>query len=297
MAGLRPYAIWDYMWVTQQVLLRRKVRAPHPLGRRRSLLERIEILWRSTLWMRAAVLAVSLGGLLASVTVLSRWPLAFVLGAVVSLLGYAMCMFFEAGPVPDGRCIAAAHDRAKFLASEDDASISSELADRRRWWKLRLVYHQRDRHQAMMSASALGRLLSVFMFSLVLFGQLIGPLVSTAAEVFAPRAASSGARPVYRSDAWSMYPIFFMFAVLIAFLAARHFLLKRVRSRLFGSLEGQLCCDCGYEVERGRTFAYEGNSCINLGPERCSECGCPWPLVPPQTMDPAGVCGGSESSN
>lgn len=55
---------------------------------------------------------------------------------------------------------------------------------------------------------------------------------------------------------------------------------KRLRGRLADRLEAGQCCDCGYQLERG----LEG-----IGPKRCVECGCPWPLVPPELPIPTRV--------
>ncbi len=48
---------------------------------------------------------------------------------------------------------------------------------------------------------------------------------------------------------------------------------KRLRRQLADRLEAAQCCDCGYQLELGED---------GLGPKRCLECGCPWPLVPPE---------------
>jgi hypothetical protein len=48
---------------------------------------------------------------------------------------------------------------------------------------------------------------------------------------------------------------------------------KKLRRRLVDRIEQGQCCDCGYQLERGQQ---------GIGPKRCLECGCPWPLVPPE---------------
>ena len=287
MAGLRPYALWDHIWVTQQVMLRRTVRAPHPLGRRRSLLERFEIRWRRSPGLRAAFLVAAFGGIMFGIFLYTQFPLLAALGIAISICCYLIHLFFEHGPLSDGRCIAAAHDRVRFLGTADEKVISSELADRCRWWRRRILNNQRDIQQSLISYSSIGRLASVAAFSLVLVAQALGPFTSIAAHYFGPPVNSPAARPFHRSSSANIYPVAGCIAVMIAYFIVRHRYLKRVRTRLLGCVDGMLCCDCGYEVESGRTFEHEAAVRVNLGPARCSECGCPWPLVPPKTMDPS----------
>lgn len=52
-----------------------------------------------------------------------------------------------------------------------------------------------------------------------------------------------------------------------------HWYGRRMRRQLADRIEQAQCCDCGYQLDRG----VEG-----MGPKRCLECGCPWPLVPPE---------------
>lgn len=48
---------------------------------------------------------------------------------------------------------------------------------------------------------------------------------------------------------------------------------RRLRARFADRLQSNQCCDCGYQLDLGEK---------GLGPPRCLECGCPWPLVPPE---------------
>jgi hypothetical protein len=52
-----------------------------------------------------------------------------------------------------------------------------------------------------------------------------------------------------------------------------HWYSRRMRRQLADRIEQALCCDCAYQLDRGMD---------GLGPKRCLECGCPWPLVPPE---------------
>jgi hypothetical protein len=52
-------------------------------------------------------------------------------------------------------------------------------------------------------------------------------------------------------------------------------------------LKGDLCIDCGYslgELPAERLVTRDGGS-VSVGPERCPECGCPWPMVPPRALE------------
>jgi hypothetical protein len=57
---------------------------------------------------------------------------------------------------------------------------------------------------------------------------------------------------------------------------------KRLRRQLADRLQAAQCCDCGYQLDLGKD---------GLGPKRCLECGCPWPLVPP-ALPPSPSAGG-----
>lgn len=60
--------------------------------------------------------------------------------------------------------------------------------------------------------------------------------------------------------------------VVLAFGAAIHSKFAHDRDRLLAAIHEGVCPDCGYAVARD----------IPGGPEACSECGSPWPLVPPE---------------
>ncbi len=66
------------------------------------------------------------------------------------------------------------------------------------------------------------------------------------------------------------------FIYLVPSLVASH-RLKRLRR----SLEELSCPDCGYPLADFALGSWRGHEVQGLGPRRCTECGCPWPLVPP----------------
>lgn len=73
-----------------------------------------------------------------------------------------------------------------------------------------------------------------------------------------------------------MRSLSFLFGLVVA-LTLMGWYGKRLRTRLADRLEAGQCCDCGYQLDRG----VEG-----MGPKRCLECGCPWPLVAPELPIP-----------
>jgi hypothetical protein len=62
-------------------------------------------------------------------------------------------------------------------------------------------------------------------------------------------------------------------------------LARRLLTRLGRSLERGACPDCGYDLSRvPAAFPIETTAGGPVGPRRCVECGCPWPLVPPPVV-------------
>jgi uncharacterized membrane protein YhaH (DUF805 family) len=70
--------------------------------------------------------------------------------------------------------------------------------------------------------------------------------------------------------------LFQVFVYLVPSLVASH-RLKRLRR----SLEELSCPDCGYPLADFALGSWRGHQVQGLGPRRCTECGCPWPLIPP----------------
>jgi hypothetical protein len=72
----------------------------------------------------------------------------------------------------------------------------------------------------------------------------------------------------------------------IALLIAAVWIYHRARKRLLQAIDGVACPDCGYPLASIPAAAPppEGQT-GTIGPERCPECGCPWPLVAPAKGD------------
>lgn len=72
-----------------------------------------------------------------------------------------------------------------------------------------------------------------------------------------------------------------MLAYFGVLLAVRSVEKHRLR-RLLVTLDGKACPGCAYPLEPEMVPSLrKGEGPINLGPPRCPECGCRWPLVPP----------------
>jgi hypothetical protein len=59
----------------------------------------------------------------------------------------------------------------------------------------------------------------------------------------------------------------------------------RLLARLDRCARELACPDCGYDLASvPGAFALEATAGVPVGPRRCVECGCPWPLVPPPVV-------------
>jgi hypothetical protein len=86
-----------------------------------------------------------------------------------------------------------------------------------------------------------------------------------------------------------------LIVVLFAVLMRRGFSGFRQRRSLTRLQAGQ-CIDCGYSLAElpSRRLATRDGGSISVGPERCPECGCPWPMVPPRALEDVLGRGGRE---
>ena len=75
------------------------------------------------------------------------------------------------------------------------------------------------------------------------------------------------------------YAVVFGLGVLVTIAA------RRARRRHFWgywrALELGFCPGCGYDLSGLSHLESRGSTLLDVGPERCPECGAPWPLVPP----------------
>jgi hypothetical protein len=79
------------------------------------------------------------------------------------------------------------------------------------------------------------------------------------------------------SAAILIYPI--MFGMLLVGVIMS----RRLRKESLARLKTWCCLDCGHGLEglHGRLLPTAAGATVATGPERCPECGCAWPMVPP----------------
>lgn len=280
--ALKPYSQWDYWWVVEQTTMqKRRLRYPPQLGVRPSMLQRGLIWWLDHAWMRWIV-----GGLCLFVLCLGTlWLVAgasnpWVITAGIGFLGLVSVssVWWRGGGV-DGRCVAAAHLRVRCTRQKDVRKLACEVGDRRRLWKVLMADMPRSLQNAILRQSTSWRIVKALYLFVLMSGPLIGPL----ANAMAAPAASGGkaARAGFlMNTVWAFYQQGAVFACVIVFIVWQRVTWNRIRSRLSDAIDGRCCPDCGYEVEQGSVVQTEPHIEIAIGPERCSECGCPWPLIP-----------------
>jgi hypothetical protein len=59
---------------------------------------------------------------------------------------------------------------------------------------------------------------------------------------------------------------------------------RQLRKESLARLKTRCCLDCGHGLEglTGRLLPTAAGGTVATGPERCPECGCAWPMVPPE---------------
>lgn len=104
---------------------------------------------------------------------------------------------------------------------------------------------------------------------------------------------------------WSWYLIGFDFFILITvlifavysliFLALLplwlvvHLLRRNRRNRCRRALSTRRCPDCDYDLSTSDAFPPDQMLSLHVGPRACTECGVPWPLLPPNRYPPASL--------
>lgn len=85
----------------------------------------------------------------------------------------------------------------------------------------------------------------------------------------------------------SLLPLTGLFlCVQFAAMFVPAFIGRRRLNRLAQSLHDRVCADCGYSLDDApdASIAHIGQV-PGLGPRRCTECGAPWPLLPPPIIN------------
>ena len=194
-----------------------------------------------------------------------RWEDLLWMTGLIALMGW----FILVGAARNGRKgrVIVAHERTAVInralkrgLTDPNAAqaLTSTVESRRSWWKDRLSSHSTAGVSRIGLVSPFAR---VATFTLILAFAL--PTITDASD-----------------SAFSLFPLAVVFSwpfVLLAFLRVGN---RRVHQRM---LAGQ-CPDCGYDATAVPP-AFDEPSLATLGPARCTECGSPWPLVPPPAAD------------
>lgn len=237
------------------------------------------IWWLDHAWVRWLVGATCMVVLFfGTLRLVSNATSPWMLMAGVACFGVAalISVWWRGGGV-DGRCVAAAHLRVRCARHCEPKELAWEIGDRRRSWNVLMTDMPQKLRNAILLQSTSWRLVLALYLFVLMSGPLIAPLVN-AIGASGPRG-STGAS-VQNNTMWMICQQGTLFSCIILFITWQHLTWKRMKARLGGAIAGRSCPDCGYEVDQGVVVNTEPHVEIAIGPERCSECGCPWPLVP-----------------
>ncbi|MBX3380531.1 MAG: hypothetical protein KF805_10580 [Phycisphaeraceae bacterium] len=280
MPALKPYSQWDYWWVVEQTKMqRRRLRYPPQLGVPRSARQGFLSWWRDRAWVRWLIGAAFLVLLfIGTLRLVSNSTSAWVLMAGMACSGVAalVSVWWSGGGV-DGRCVAAAHLRARCARHCGPKELAWEIGERRRSWNVLMTDMPQKLRNAILLQSTSWRLVRALYLFVLMSGPLIGPLLNAlgASGPSGPTRASARGNMM-----WAFLQQGTLISCVLVFFAWQHLTWNRMKARLGGAIAGRSCPDCGYQVEQGVVVNTEPHIEIAIGPERCSECGCPWPLIP-----------------
>ena len=279
MAHRRRYGLWDQ--VALATMLRVERRSPRFVPRlgvglartdriRRWLWRRSVVRWRVPLW---PLLLVALTGVVfvGRVAYATHPAFKYVMLAVCTF-GLAWTgWFMRASFADDVRWVVIRRSRVAILRDGPTAKVASEVLNRRNTWQADLEA-QRDQIRAV----ALRR--SPWAFLPIAFPLAL--LVVQIAKAFVSSSQSNLPAPPQRMPGWMMliFP-----GVLITYVATTA-VCKAASARLKKSLKEQTCPECAYPQPDGMIAHDEQKRAVHLGPAFCSECGTPWPLVPPESV-------------
>jgi len=284
MPATKPHSQWDVVWVAEQAEAKRPVRFPPRLGRRRPVIERVKK-WAAanpslSWWVFVIVILIWTALMIMAGSMLERkvgeW-VRLVCGMLGIVVPYAAYIILAYGRM-DLQCVYAAHQRTRAMRGSKNEAVASEIADRRWYWTSRIknMGSSQTVYRLMMRSMA-SRL-----FMCLLFAYFTLAKISSGERGGRPRGLNS----------WNSLPInFAMLAILLSFFALNAWLWRRMKRRLRRSVEGIECPDCGYEIDPGAPVLAESGVEVSFGQSRCTECGCPWPLVPPPMLAESSVAG------
>ncbi|MBX3379497.1 MAG: hypothetical protein KF805_05340 [Phycisphaeraceae bacterium] len=272
MPSRKVYSRWDLVWMLDSTMERRqRVRFAGRLGRKRPLWER---LFRGSRFVPVTVLIViwiAAGSLISLRRTMPPEPLGA--ADIIGVIGYLACLagvLSLMGAGEDVRCVVSAHERKRLAENPDRRAVASEITRRRRRWETWM----KEWH----SLKAMLTLRSIaFRASIVVFFVSSGIL-----QMWRAHANLSAFGRSVENALTILYGV-----MLVLMLATGMWTWKRIKRMLSDSLRGEACPDCGHPIVAGEVVTVLPGMGVAIGPPRCSECGCAWPLIPPQILETA----------
>lgn len=253
MPARKNYSIWDEVWLAETDATRARVGFPARLSGGLTRLEKWRRWWRRFRHLAIVTGVLFLGVFVLLAVLLGIWTDAAQVLVVACVLMPMFVWLMEAGSCADGRVVAASRVRCRIV--RDERKRGEEVAARCAYWRERLESGGfGEIEKRLMRRSVWWQLATCAYFGLF-FG---GVFWAETLAKFLP---------------WFSSPsVFLIVGGSLGFSWSGSAIRKHLKGRLVASAAQKACGDCGYLLEAGG----EG-----IGPARCSECGSPWPLVPP----------------
>ncbi len=274
----RRYGLWDQ--IALATMLRAEHRSPRFVPRlgagiartdrlRRWLWRRSVARWRVLLWGLLLV-ALMAGVFLGRVEYATHPAFKYVLLAVYTFLLAWTGWFVVLSFAEDVRWVVIRRSRVAILRDVPAAKAASEVVNRRNTWQADLEAQRHPMRRVLTRRSP---------WTLLQIALPLALLVVQVANAFAS-SSTNPAAPPQRMTGWMM--LFFAFVMVTAI--ATNAVYKAASARLSKSLKEQTCPECAYPQPDGMIVHDEQERAVHLGPAFCSECGTPWPLVPPESV-------------
>jgi len=283
MARRRRFGIWDRL--SLHAMLKFEHAAPRTvprLGMRRPLIERLN-LWtwkRLGRWRFQIVIVVAFACSFGAV-LLSYWLFrqGWIGARVVQLLwlgiiACAMTPLVLFTLTSDPRLLTVSRLRCG-LTRRMTARDASHLSHRRAVWLVDL-----KTHALLLQEGVVGSAMSMLLTLLV-------PLTIQLARTIMQWTVPDGPALIPAPSHASKYFVTVPFAVTmigIVYLATLVMVLHQRIKWVFRSVARDTCPECQYPQQPGTIVQDEQGRPVHFGPSACSECGTPWPLIPPRPM-------------
>jgi len=170
----------------------------------------------------------------------------------------------------DVRCVISARERKRLSVTPDRRALGAEITRRRRRWEMWVKEpHSLKFMLCLRSVAFRASVVAFFASGLCL-------------ELWRLHVARSASHRTVENTLG-----FVQGAMFVLMVAAGIWTWRRIKRTLANSLCGQVCPDCAYPIVAGEVVTTVPGMDVLIGPARCSECGCPWPLIPPQAFETA----------